>query len=101
MTKKFFHSFQFIAFTVITLLLTSCQKEADGGGDNNNFFIKAKVDGTEVQFSGFTNATFTTLPGSPLNLCAIQGQQDLSSPINILSALITDDSPIVVNKEYS
>lgn len=101
MTKKFFNPLRFlVAVTVTAQLFTSCQKDS-GGGDDASFFIKAKVDSTEVQFSGFTNATFTTLPGTSFNLCVIQGQQALNSPVNILSAVITDDSPIAINKEYS
>lgn len=101
MTKRFFTPFQFrLSFTLIALFLASCKKDS-GGGNNPRFFIKAEVDGTEVQFSGFTNATLTTLPGTSFYLCSIQGEQDLSSPINILGAVITDDSPIAVNKEYS
>lgn len=97
--RIFFNLKSLLVVGLFTVVSASCKK--DGGSGSASYFVKAKVNGTEIQFTGFTLATFQTIPGTTLYMCSIQGQQDLNSPLNILSALITDESPITTNKEYS
>ncbi len=63
--------------------------------------MKGDVDGQEVNYTGFTSAIVTTLPGSPsYNILVIQGMQSQGATTNLFGIAITDQSAITT-KTYT
>ncbi len=83
---------------VCAILFSSCKKN---NTTNSDYYVKGDVNGQEVNYTGFTSAVFTTLPGSPsYNILAIQGMQSQGAVTNLFGIVITDQVAITT-KTYT
>lgn len=83
---------------VFAMLLSSCKKSSTSG---TSYYVKGNVNGTLVNYTGFTSAIFTTLPGSPAYyVLGIQGQQSQNASTNLFGIVVTDLSQITT-KTYT
>jgi hypothetical protein len=97
--KHFFcHKQTTILLIIVSLgvLFSSCKKST--AAKDSGYFVQADANGTQVKYTGYTAAIFTTLSGN--YILDIQGQVSVSSSTDILSAVIMDSAPITT-KTYT
>ncbi len=92
--------FTSLSIVVIAVLFSSCKKEST---NNTDYFVKANVNGTVINYTGFTSAIFLTMPSggaTPYNVLNIQGKNSQNSATDILALGITDYDKITT-KTYT
>ncbi|HNP23080.1 MAG TPA: hypothetical protein PKM63_02915 [Panacibacter sp.] len=88
------------ALLLLAVVIASFSCNKTGGGSTTQYFVSAKIDGTELKNVGFTVATFADLTAIGLKTCTIQGSESAVSTSNLLNLVVVDNAPITT-KQYT
>lgn len=97
-------------FRILLLMFTivisfSCNKKSDDTPTDTNadFFVRFKLDGTQMEFKGMTTGLFQTLPLTPtIYSGSFQGLQSSTAvTTNLFGIDVRDIVPIAINKNYT
>lgn len=89
-----------VALLLLTGLIASFSCNKTGGGSTTQYFVSAKIEGTELKNVGYTVATFADLTAIGLKTCNIQGSESAISSTNLLNLVIVDNASITT-KQYT
>ncbi|HEY5370850.1 MAG TPA: hypothetical protein VIJ75_17830 [Hanamia sp.] len=96
---KSFLSFM-MALAILSSFLSSCKKDSAA---STGYYVKANVNGTEINYTGFTSAMFLTIPSgqpTPFSVLNIEGMNTQDATTDVLALGITDFSAITT-KTYT
>lgn len=89
-----------IALAIFSSLLPSCKKDSAASA---SYYVKANVNGTEINYTGFTSAMFLTIPSgevTPFSVLNIEGMNAQYATTDVFALVITDSSAITT-KTYT
>lgn len=88
------------AIVVSAITFSSCKKDSAA---STGYYVKATVNGTEINYTGFTSAIFLTMPSgeaTPFNVLDIEGMKVQNGTTDVFAIDVTDFSPITT-KTYT